>query len=50
VIQQKQRFISEVGDIEKFESKEKFVSYIGLDPVIHQVEKAQNTGNIEKRE
>jgi len=46
----KATIISEVGDIEKFESKKKFVSYIGLDPVIHQSGKAQNTREYRKRE
>ncbi|MEM1973994.1 MAG: transposase, partial [Thermoplasmata archaeon] len=45
----KATIISEVGDIEKFESKEKFVSYIGLDPVIHQSGKSTKHKGISKK-
>uniref|UniRef100_A0A7C5Y3P0 Transposase IS116/IS110/IS902 C-terminal domain-containing protein n=1 Tax=Fervidobacterium nodosum TaxID=2424 RepID=A0A7C5Y3P0_9BACT len=39
--------ISEVGDISKFESKEKFVSYIRPCPVIY---KSENHNGISKKE
>jgi len=45
----KATIISEVGDIEKFESKKKFVSYIGLDPVIHQSGKSTKHKGISKK-
>lgn len=45
----KATILSEVGDIKRFESKEKFVSYIGLDPVVKQSGKSTKYKGISKR-
>ncbi len=41
--------ISEIGDIQKFPTKEKFVSFLGLDPVIRQSGKSFHYGGISKK-
>jgi transposase len=41
--------ISEIGDIERFPTKEKFVSFLGLDPVIRQSGKSFHYGGISKK-
>jgi transposase len=41
--------ISEIGDIQRFSTKEKFVSFLGLDPVIRQSGKSFHYGGISKK-